>query len=175
MSLNVVVMMGRLTKDPELRRTSSGIACASASIAVDRDFAGKGKEKETDFFEVVAWRHTAEFFSKYFTKGRTIVVKGRLQNRSWVDKQENKHTRTEIIADDGGIYFGDSKPMSGGSTAPASTNSASNYATGPSHNAAPSTYNGSNGYVAPSAYNGSARQYPNDFAMLDDDDAQLPF
>ena len=86
--LNHIVIMGRLTRDPELRRTGSGIAVASFSVAVDRDFGGRdGGEKETDFIDCVAWRQTGEFVSKYFTKGSMIVVSGRLQIRSWTDKE----------------------------------------------------------------------------------------
>lgn len=106
--LNHITIMGRLTRDPELRRTGSGIAVASFTVAVDRDFGGKdGGEKETDFIDCVAWRQTGEFVSKYFTKGRMIVVSGRLQVRSWVDKDGNKRRSTEVIADS--CYFGDSK------------------------------------------------------------------
>lgn len=106
--LNQLTMMGRLTRDPELRRTGSGIACANFSIAVDRDYSTKdGGEKETDFFDCVAWRGTGEFVSKYFTKGRMAVVSGRLENRNWTDKDGNKHYKNEIVVDN--IYFGDSK------------------------------------------------------------------
>ena len=106
--LNHITIMGRLTRDPELRRTGSGIAVASFTVAVDRDFSGReGGEKETDFIDCVAWRQTGEFVSKYFTKGRMIVVSGRLQVRSWVDKDGNKRRSTEVIADN--CYFGDSK------------------------------------------------------------------
>lgn len=113
MALNHVSIMGRLTRDPELRRTNSGTPVASFAIAVDRDFSGKdGGEKETDFFDVVAWRHTAEFVGKYFTKGRMAIVAGKIQNRSWTDKDGNKRKATEIIADN--VYFGDSKQSSSG-------------------------------------------------------------
>ena len=84
--LNHIVLMGRLTRDPELRRTGSGVAVASFTLAVDRDYAVQGAEKETDFVDIVAWRNTAEFVSKYFTKGRMAVVSGRLQIRNWQDK-----------------------------------------------------------------------------------------
>lgn len=108
MALNHIVVMGRLTRDPELRRTDSGVAVASFSLAVDRDFAPKdGGERETDFIDVVAWRQTGEFVSKHFTKGRMAVVSGRLQMRSWTDKDGNKRRTAEIIADN--VYFGDSK------------------------------------------------------------------
>lgn len=108
MALNHIVVMGRLVRDPELRRTDSGVAVASFSLAVDRDFAPKdGGERETDFIDVVAWRQTGEFVSKHFTKGRMAVVSGRLQMRSWTDKDGNKRRTAEIIADN--VYFGDSK------------------------------------------------------------------
>ena len=105
--LNRIVLMGRLTRDPELRRTGSGTAVSSFSIAVDRDFKGQGGEKETDFIDVVAWRNTAEFVSKYFAKGRMAVVEGRLQIRDWKDKEGNNRRSAEVVADN--VYFGDSK------------------------------------------------------------------
>lgn len=107
--LNSITIMGRLTRDPELRRTGTGIACTSASIAVDRDFGGKDKPKETDFFDVVAWRSTAEFFAKYFEKGKMVVISGKLQSRSWTDKDGNKRRAVEIVANENGIYFADSR------------------------------------------------------------------
>lgn len=105
--LNRIVLMGRLTRDPELRRTGSGTAVSSFSIAVDRDFKGQSGEKETDFIDIVAWRNTAEFVSKYFTKGRMAVVEGRLQIRDWKDKEGNNRRSAEVVADN--VYFGDSK------------------------------------------------------------------
>ena len=106
--LNHIVLMGRLTRDPELRRTGSGVAVASFSLAVDRDFGSRENgEKETDFIDIVAWRSTAEFVSKYFTKGRMAVVSGRLQIRNWTDKEGNKRRSAEVVADN--VYFGDSK------------------------------------------------------------------
>ena len=105
--LNHIVLMGRLTRDPELRRTGSGVAVASFTLAVDRDYAAQGAEKETDFVDIVAWRNTAEFVSKYFTKGRMAVVTGRLQIRNWQDKEGNKRRSAEVVADN--VYFGDSK------------------------------------------------------------------
>ena len=106
--LNHITIMGRLTRDPELRRTGSGVAVASFTVAVDRDFGGRdGGEKETDFIDCVAWRQTGEFVSKYFTKGRMIVVSGRLQIRSWTDKDGNKRRTAEVVADN--VYFGESK------------------------------------------------------------------
>lgn len=147
--LNHIVLMGRLTRDPELRRTGSGVAVANFTIAVDRDFSGKESgEKETDFIECVAWRQTGEFVSKYFTKGRMIVVSGRLQVRSWTDKDGNKRRTAEVVADN--CYFGDSKKEESNGN----------------------SYGG--GYAAP-ALPEYASTPTSDFAMLDDDDAQLPF
>ena len=147
--LNHITIMGRLTRDPELRRTGSGIAVASFTVAVDRDFGGRdGGEKETDFIDCVAWRQTGEFVSKYFTKGSMAVVSGRLQIRNWTDKEGNKRRTAEVVADN--VYFGESKRQSEGGSYAAP--------------AAPAF----GGYSAPSAP-------ASDFAMLDDDDAQLPF
>ena len=147
--LNHITIMGRLTRDPELRRTGSGIAVASFTVAVDRDFSGRdGGEKETDFIDCVAWRQTGEFVSKYFTKGSMIVVSGRLQIRSWTDKEGGKRRTAEVVADN--VYFGESK-RDGGNGAYSAP-------------AAPAF----GGYSAPAAP-------ASDFAMLDDDDAQLPF
>ena len=109
--LNHITIMGRLTRDPELRRTGSGVAVASFTVAVDRDYNPKdGTEKETDFIDVVAWRGTGEFVSKYFTKGSTAVVSGRLQIRNYTDKDGNKRRASEVVADS--VYFGDSKKSS---------------------------------------------------------------
>ena len=111
--LNHITIMGRLTKDPELRHTGSGTAVASFTLAVDRDFADKQSgEKQTDFIDVVAWRQTGEFVSKYFTKGRTAVVSGRLQMRDWTDKDGNKRRTAEVVADN--VYFGDNKKEGSG-------------------------------------------------------------
>lgn len=141
--LNQITLMGRLTRDPELRRTQSGTAVASFSLAVDRDYSGKdGGEKETDFIDCVAWRSTAEFISKYFSKGRMTVVTGRLQIRPWTDKDGNKRRAAEVVVDS--AYFGDSKRD--GDTAN-------------------STYS-TPAYAAPAA---------NNFEVIEDDDAQLPF
>ena len=160
--LNHITIMGRLTRDPELRRTGSGIAVASFSLAVDRDFSPRdGGERETDFIDCVAWRQTGEFVSKYFTKGRMAVVSGRLQIRSWTDKDGNKRRSAEVVADN--VYFGDSRREG--------DNGGSSYGG--------NTYGG-NSYGAPAApayggYNAPAPAPASDFAMLDDDDAQLPF
>ena len=152
--LNHIIIMGRLTRDPELRRTGSGVAVASFTLAVDRDFSPKdGGERETDFIDCVAWRQTGEFVSKYFTKGSMIVVSGRLQIRNWNDKDGNKRRTAEVVADN--VYFGESKRSEGG-----------NAYGGYSAPAAPAS--GFGGYSAPAAS-------VSDFAMLDDDDAQLPF
>ena len=164
--LNHIVIMGRLTRDPELRRTSSGIAVASFTVAVDRDFGGRdGGEKETDFIDCVAWRQTGEFVSKYFTKGSMIVVSGRLQIRNWNDKDGNKRRNAEVVADN--VYFGESKRSSEGNSNYGSYGNNNNYG-GSSYNSAPApSYGG--GYTAPASAPAS------DFAMLEDDDAQLPF
>ncbi|HIR32158.1 MAG TPA: single-stranded DNA-binding protein [Candidatus Faecousia faecavium] len=173
--LNHIVIMGRLTRDPELRRTGSGIAVASFSVAVDRDFGGRdGGERETDFIDCVAWRQTGEFVSKYFTKGSMIVVSGRLQIRSWTDKDGNKRRTAEVVADN--VYFGDSKRSSesgnntygGNAYGGNSYGSNGNSYSAPSYGSAPATPN-YGGYSAPAAAPAS------DFAMLEDDDAQLPF
>ena len=122
--LNKIFIMGRLARDPELRRTQSGLPVASFRLAVDRDFKDKSTgERATDWIDVVAWRQTAEFVSRYFTKGRMAVVEGRLQMRDWTDKDGNKRTSAEVVADN--VYFGDSKRDSdsgsqGGYEAPAS-------------------------------------------------------
>ena len=129
--LNKIFIMGRLTRDPELRRTASSTAVAGFTLAVDRDFKSQNGEKSTDFIDVVAWRNTAEFVAKYFTKGRMAVVEGRLQIRDWKDKDGNNRRSAEVVAEN--VYFGDSKrdgapagdyaaPM-GGYAAPVSTTS----------------------------------------------------
>ena len=143
--LNVCTIMGRLTRDPELRRTGSGVAVTSFTLAVDRDFGPKdGGEKETDFIDVVCWRSTAEFVAKNFRKGRMAVASGRLQIRNWTDKDGNKRRSAEVLADN--VYFADSKK-------------ADSYSDGP----AP---------VGESYTSGAPVQ---DFATMEDDDAQLPF
>jgi single-strand DNA-binding protein len=145
--LNKIVLMGRLTKDPELRRTQSGTAVTSFSLAVDRDFKSQNGEKETDFIDIVAWRQTAEFVSKYFTKGRMAVVEGRLQLRDWNDRDGNKRRSAEVVAEN--VYFGDSKRDSAGySMAPA----------------------------APAAEHGAApTDGHSDFAEISEEDGDLPF
>ena len=105
--LNHIVLMGRLCADPELRRTNSGTPVTSFTLAVDRDFKNQNGEKEADFVPAIAWRNTAEFVSKYFTKGRMAVVDGRLQMRNWTDKDGNKRTTAEVVAEN--VYFGDAR------------------------------------------------------------------
>ena len=115
--LNSVIIMGRLTRDPEMRHTQNGTAVASLTLACDRDFKPKNGEKETDFIDVVVWGKTAEFAANYFTKGRMAIVEGRLQARNWQDKDGNKRKSTEVVADR--MYFGDSKQDGKKQTAPA--------------------------------------------------------
>ena len=173
--LNHITIMGRLVRDPELRRTGSGIAVASFTVAVDRDFGGRdGGEKETDFIDCVAWRQTGEFVSKYFTKGRMIVVSGRLQIRSWTDKDGNKRRTAEVVADN--VYFGDSKRDNDGGSCYGGNTYGGNAYGGNSYgnnNYGGNTY----GSPAPSygGYSAPASAPASDFAMLEDDDAQLPF
>ena len=146
--LNKIFLMGRLTRDPELRRTQSGTAVTSFSLAVDRDFKSQSGEKETDFIDVVAWRSTAEFVAKYFTKGRMAVVEGRLQIREWKDKDGNNRRSAEVVADN--IYFGDSKRDGAGS----------DYA--PAYSAPMGGYNAPMGGASA-------------FAEIDEEDGDLPF
>ena len=153
--LNHIVLMGRLTRDPELRRTGSGIAVASFTLAVDRDFKSQNGEKECDFIDIVAWRSTGEFVSKYFTKGSMAVVSGRLQIRNWTDKEGGKRRSAEVVADN--VYFGSSKRDS-------ASGGYSEYG-GSSFSAPAST-----GYSAPAAPAASS-----EFSMLEDDDSDLPF
>lgn len=136
-----------MTRDPELRRTGSGTAVTSFALAVDRDFKGQGGEKETDFIDVVAWRNTAEFVSKYFTKGRMAVVEGRLQIRDWKDKEGNNRRSAEVVADN--VYFGDSNKTAG---------------------------NGRRRKHFRCSYDNSYQQPSGDFSEIPDDDAgELPF
>ncbi|SCJ41117.1 Helix-destabilizing protein [uncultured Flavonifractor sp.] len=160
--LNRIILMGRLTRDPELRHTQTGTPVASFSLAVDRDFKDKQTgEKATDFIDIVAWRQTAEFVSRFFTKGRLAVVEGRLQIRDWTDRDGGKRRSAEVIADN--VYFGDSKrdAEAGGYSAP-SYGPQGGYAPPPAP--APST-----GYAAPAGPAG------NEFGDLADDDGELPF
>ena len=146
--LNHIVVMGRLTRDPELRRTASGIAVANFSIAVERDFPSQDGSRETDFIDCVAWKHTAEFVGKYFSKGKQIAVKGRLQIRSWTDKDGNKRRTAEIVADN--VYFAGAKTES-----PA----------------------GVKRYETPVAYGAQSPIDPvqEDYPLLTDDDPGLPY
>jgi len=151
--LNKIFIMGRLTRDPELRRTQTGTSVASFSLAVDRDFKDKSTgERTTDFIDVVAWRQTGEFVSRYFTKGRMAVVEGRLQMRDWTDKDGNKRRSAEVVADN--VYFGDSKRDGDGGS----------YSSGYSQG----------GYSAP-ASSGYGAPMGDQFAELSDDDGELPF
>ena len=149
--LNRILLMGRLTRDPELRHTQTGTAVATFSLAVDRDFKDKQTgEKATDFIDVVAWRQTGEFVSRYFTKGRMAVVEGRLQMRNWTDKNGNKRVSAEVVADS--VYFGDSNP---------NAQRGDGYSGGEYSAPAPGSYG------APSQADG--------FAELSEDDGELPF
>ena len=164
--LNHITIMGRLTRDPELRRTGSGVAVTSFRVAVDRDFQPKdGGERKADFIDCVAWRQTGEFISKYFTKGRMIVVDGRLEMRDWTEKEGNKRTSAEIIV--ANAYFGDSKRDSEGGNSYGGNSYGGNSHGNSYGNPAPAPSYGS--YAAPGAAPAS------DFAMLEDGDAQLPF
>lgn len=160
--LNIIIIQGRIVRDPELRRTGSGIAVASFTVAVDRDFAQDGK-KETDFIDCVAWRQTGEFVSKYFRKGSMIVVKGRLQIRNWTDKDGNKRKSAEVVADN--CYFGGGKSDSDGG----STHSDNTYGGGYNESRFPETDAMLQKYGMPTQYPGG------DYAVIEDDDAQLPF
>ncbi len=146
--LNKIILMGRLTRDPELRRTGSGTAVTSFSLAVDRDFKSQSGEKETDFIDIVAWRSTAEFVSKYFTKGRMAVVEGRLQIRDWTDKDGGKRRTAEVVADN--VYFGDSK-----------RDGADSY--------------GAPAYSAPASRASAPMGGHSDFAEIGEEDGELPF
>ena len=147
--LNRIILMGRLTRDPELRRTQSGTAVTSFSLAVDRDFKSQNGDKETDFIDIVAWRSTAEFVSKYFTKGRMAVVEGRLQIRDWTDRDGGKRRSAEVVADN--VYFGDSKRDGAGD-----------------YGAAPA-------YSAPSRPAAAPMSGHSDFAEIGEEDGELPF
>jgi single-strand DNA-binding protein len=159
--LNHITIMGRLTRDPELRKTNSGTPVASFTVAVDRDYSGKdGGEKETDFIDCVAWRQAGEFVAKYFTKGSMAVVAGRLQIRGWTDKDGNKRRSAEVVADS--VYFGESKKA----TEENRTNRAPQQA--PAQDGGfPETMAMLERYGVPTGQS--------EFTMLDDDDAQLPF
>lgn len=159
--LNHIVIMGRLTRDPELRYTQSQTPVASFTLAVDRDFGSRdGGEKQTDFIDCVAWRQTAEFVSKYFSKGSMAVVSGRLQSRRWQDRDGNNRTSWEVLTDN--IYFGESKRDSAGQQSGAYQQ--------------PVSYGG--GYPpapAPQSYTPAPSYHQTTFTELGDDDGDLPF
>jgi single-strand DNA-binding protein len=162
--------MGRMVRDPELRKTNSGTPVASFTVAVDRDYSGKdGGEKETDFIDCVAWRQTGEFVAKYFTKGRMIVVSGRLQLRDWTDKEGNKRRSAEVVADS--CYFGDSKKDED------KPQSQPQYgAPAPQYGAPPQGYPQYGGYQQP-AYNQQGYQHfppHGSYAPIEGDDPNLP-
>ena len=160
--LNHITIMGRLVRDPELRRTGSGVAVASFTIACDRDYSPKdGGEKETDFIDCNAWRGLGEFVANNFSKGRMIVVSGRLQMRDWTDKENHKRRSAEVVADS--VYFGDSKKNDQGNYTPQAQN----------------TYPGSTNPFAETEaliarYSAQGASH-SDFAMLEDNDPRLPF
>ena len=166
--LNHIVVMGRLTRDPELRYTQTQTPVASFSVAVERDFADKATgERQTDFIDCVAWRSTAEFVSKYFQKGSMVAVSGRLQMRDWTDRDGNKRRSAEIVADN--VYFGESRRSrdenAGGYSAPAPRGG---YDAAPRQNAG--GYN-----AAPRGGYDAAPRGESAFAELDDSDGELPF
>ena len=161
--LNRIILMGRLTRDPELRHIpNTGTPVASFTLAVDRDFKSRETgEKQTDFIDVVAWRATGEFVSKYFTKGRMAIVEGRLQIRDWTDREGNKRKNAEVVADN--VYFGESKRE-------AESAGRASYGSAPSYGGTPSF---SAGAPAPEAFSVPSESA---FAPLsDDDDGELPF
>lgn len=158
--LNHIVLMGRLTRDPEVRHTASGLPVASFTLAVDRDFAQKGAEKQTDFINIVAWRNTAEFVGKYFTKGQLVAVSGRLQVRDWTDKDGGRRTTSEVVADN--VYFAESKRDR--------SQQSQSYGQQPYGYSSPAQSYDNQPY---SPY--SSPVSGSDFAELDDDDGDLPF
>jgi single-strand DNA-binding protein len=169
--LNKIIIQGRLTRDPYPRRTGSGLAVASFSVAVERDYPSKDTgEKEVDFINCVAWREKGEFVSKYFTKGSMIVVSGRLQMRNWTDDNGNKRIIAEIVAEE--VYFGESKKKDSDEGAVAVGDQYGNYAP------IPPRFNTTPSYTTPNPYYthpGSPTTSIDNFTMFDDDDAVLPF
>ena len=157
--LNHITIMGRLVRDPELRKTGSGVSVASFTVAVDRDFAKDG-EKKTDFIDCVAWRQAGEFIAKYFTKGRMIVVDGHLEIREWTDKEGNKRRNAEVIV--ANAYFGDSKRSDQGDS------TYQNQYGSTSQN----PYAETEALIARYSAQGASNS---EFAMLEDNDPQLPF
>ena len=172
--LNHITIMGRLTRDPELRTTQSGVSVASYTVAVDRDFGGRdGGERQTDFIDCVAWRQTGEFVSKYFHKGSMIVVSGRLQSRKWQDRDGNNRTSWEVIAEN--VYFGESRRDSESN----SYGSYDNSSRGGYDNSRSNSYDNRGGYDNNrSSYDSgrSAAPAPSAFQELEDEgDGELPF
>lgn len=166
--LNKIIVMGRLTRDPELRRTQSGLSVTSFSVACDRDFKAQDGSRETDFIDCVAWRNTAEFVCKYFAKGRMAVVEGRLQIRDWQDNNGNKRRSAEIVADN--VYFGDSKrDGDGGGYQQGGFAPQGGY---PQQSQGYGAPGGSNGGAAPGGY--PASDY-GDFSEVGEDGGELPF
>ena len=173
--LNHITVMGRLTRDPELRRTGSGTAVTNFCLAVERDYSPKdGAEKETDFIDCVAWRGTGEFVAKHFSKGRMAVASGRLQIRTWTDKDGNNRRSAEVVADS--VYFGDSKKSADDSLARPLTASELNSLQGLPSSDFNSPQVDSGPYAETLAYAKQlqAQGMQTDFAMLDDD-TTLPF
>ena len=158
--LNHIVLQARLCKDVELRRLDSGKAVASVSVACDRDFTKDGGERETDFIDIVAFGKTADHMASYYTKGKMIIVSGRLQIRTWVDKENNKRRNAEVVADS--VYFGDSKKSSDGNSTYSAPNASQGFA---------------GGFAETEALINKYQQQgmQSDFAMVEDDDPQLPF
>ena len=147
--LNHIVIMGRLTRDPDVRRTPNGVSVTSFTLAVDRDFGARDGDRQTDFIDIVAWRNTAEFVSKYFVKGQMAAVNGRLQLRDWTDKEGNKRRTAEVVAEN--VYFTESKK----------SRDAGGFSAAPARNDYDSRF--------------SAPVTGSDFAELDEDDGDLPF
>lgn len=176
--LNHIVLMGRLVKDPELRRTQGGIAVTSFRLAVDRDFANQQTgEREADFIDIVAWRSTGEFVSKYFAKGRMAVVSGRLQMRNWTDNNGQKRISAEVVAEN--VYFGESK-REGGGNGSNYAGSYNDYDAPPARGGPPSGGGYAGGYSAAATTGGygapgSQTQMAGDYEVLEDDDSELPF
>lgn len=175
--LNKIVVMGRLTKDPELRRTQSGLSVTGFTVACDRDFKSENGEKATDFIDCVAWRNTAEFVCKYFAKGRMAIVEGRLQLRDWTDNNGNKRRSAEIVADN--VYFGDSKKDSEGGQQSAYGGYGGGYGQG-GYSTTRSSQTPQGGYSAPaygapSGYGAYGNAPARAFEEVNEDDGDLPF
>ena len=163
--LNRIIIMGRLVRDPELRTTQSGVSVTSFTLAVDRDFKSRDSgEKSTDFIDVVAWRQTAEFVCKYFSKGRMAVAEGRLQIRDWKDRDGNNRRSAEVVADN--VYFGDSKRDGGGDS----------YGSPPPYGNPAPAYGGGQAPSYGGGY-GAPNDEPSGFSDMDDDEdhGDLPF